>query len=722
MKKESSNNDEAPLIYWVAVTTYEGAVALNKEVQISVQSLGRKQLRLTPQLTRTCYFYKIGNHQTRNNLLHTVLLIDGSASMLPYLEDLKQIVHETIHQLNVSHKLSILLFGNEFEDDWLVNQEFIIDKDLLTEELHKRLEERCGDEWTVLSSALETTFAMLTKQKDKEEIQLIVVTDGHLYPSSHSIVVEQSRCYGWMLDLAKQHVMTHIVGIGTYNLNFLTWLATTSRTGDFYPYQNLKTYRTHFKQWKSSLKKGAHQEICLFNKDYFLMAQTLHLHQPKQLLTLPQLVVTFDETLKLEQQEVPASADEVSKEIEQHFKLAYGYYLIKQRQIDDASFLLQETELFPIIHQGYSINEISRSLAAINQARYTRQALRVQSFIPLSVFELIQMILDDSFSQLYYKNEARFPIKQDDGRVTFTAHDKLYFPIIQVRASTTKQNVTFTVKVEGVAKQNQTDLKLDCYIFREYFFIEGGNLKLQTLACRLSPTLRKRFVALKLISGQLNHESEIDLIDLSRLKLTHFQCFSSDISQMMAQQLYELEQLTLRQQVLKTLISMNQSTFRLDKHQVDESINRIRSQYHVSPSGLFIPRAKSNTLAKRDAYDESFTKWSIENFPKQSEWQRLYENIQQQVLMSQENPLQLLYTRLNETKKQRLILQNKIYLLRIQSELCGQPIFYWDEVYEKEVKKQGQHTYLTTEKMLTSKQKIGEIVVCENKYYIHSTT
>ena len=704
------------------MTTYEGAVALNKEVQISVQSLGRKQLRLTPQLTRTCYFYKIGNHQTRNNLLHTVLLIDGSASMLPYLEDLKQIVHETIHQLNVSHKLSILLFGNEFEDDWLVNQEFIIDKDLLTEELHKRLEERCGDEWTVLSSALETTFGMLTKQKEKEEIQLIVVTDGHLYPSSHSIVVEQSRCYGWMLDLAKQHVMTHIVGIGTYNLNFLTRLATTSRTGDFYPYQNLKTYRTHFKQWKSSLKKGAHQEICLFNKDYFLMAQTLHLHQPKQLLALPQLVVTFDETLKLEQQEVPASADEVSKEIEQHFKLAYGYYLIKQRQIDDASFLLQETDLFPIIHQGYSINEISRSLASINQARYTPQALRVQSFIPLSVFELIQMILDDSFSQLYYKNEARFPIKQDDGRVTFTAHDKLYFPIIQVRASTTKQNVTFTVKVEGVAKQNQTDLKLDCYIFREYFLIEGGNLKLQTLACRLSPTLRKRFVALKLISGQLNHESEIDLIDLSRLKLTHFQCFSSDISQMMAQQLYELEQLTLRQQVLKTLISTNQSTFRLDKHQIDESINRIRSQYHVSPSGLFIPRVKSNALAKRDAYDESFTKWSIENFPKQSEWQRLYENIQQQVLMSQENPLQLLYTRLNETKKQRLILQNKIYLLRIQSQLCGQPIFYWDEVYEREVKKQGQHTHLTTGKMLTSKQKIGEIVVCENKYYIHSTT
>ena len=102
------------------MTTYEGAVALNKEVQISVQSLGRKQLRLTPQLTRTCYFYTIGNDQTRNNLLHTVLLIDGSASMLPYLEDLKQIVHETIHQLNVSHKLSILLLMCNFKEKFSI--------------------------------------------------------------------------------------------------------------------------------------------------------------------------------------------------------------------------------------------------------------------------------------------------------------------------------------------------------------------------------------------------------------------------------------------------------------------------------------------------------------------------------------------------------------------------------------------------------------------------
>lgn len=651
-----------------------------------------------------------------------MLLIDGSASMIPYLEDLKQIVHETIHQLNSSHKLSILLFGNELEMDWLVDQEFIIDKELLTEVLHKRLEEQCGDEWTVLSSALEMTFEMLMKQKDKEEIQLIVVTDGHLYPSNHSLSVEHSRCYGWMLDLAKQHVMTHIVGIGTYDLNFLTRLATTSRTGDFYPYQNSKTYRTYFKRWKRLLKKSTHQEINLYNEDYFLMSQTLHLHQPKRLLTLPQLVVTFDEALNLEQEEIPTSSDEISKEIEQKFRLAYGYYLIKQRRIDEASFLFQETGLFQIIHQGYSNNEIGRSLAAINQVRYTPQKLRVQSCIPLSVFDLIQMILDDPISQLYYKNEEQIPIEQDEGSVTFRAHDKTYFPIIQVRASTTKQNVTFTVKIEGIAKQNQTGLNLDCYIFREYFLIKGGNLKLQTLACQLSPALKERFVSLKLISRQSIQDSRIDLIDLSRLKLTHFQHFSYDMSQMIAQQLYELEQLIVRQQVLKALISTYQPTFRLENHQVDESMKQIRRQYHVSPSGLFAPRTKSNKGVKRDTPEEDVIKWSIENFPKQREWQQLYENIQQQVLLSGENPLLLLNQWLSEAKKQRLILQNKIYLLRIQSQLCQQPIFYWDEVHEKEVKKQGQYMLPTVMKMILSKQKIGEIIVCENKYSIHSTT
>lgn len=700
-----------------------GAVALHKEAQISVQSLGRKQLCLTPQLTKTCYFYEIEGHQTKNSLLHTVLLIDGSASMIPYLENLKQIVHETIYQLNSSHKLSILLFGNELEMDWLVDQEFIIDKELLTEVLHKRLEERCGDEWTVLSSALEMTFEMLMKQKDmEEEIQLIVVTDGHLYPSNHSLSVEHSRCYGWMLDLAKQHVMTHIVGIGTYNLNFLTRLATTSRTGDFYPYQNSKMYRTYVKQWKRLLKKSVYQEICLFNQDYFLMSQTLHLHQPKRLLTFPQLVVTFDEALNLEQEEVPTSSDEISKEIEQKFKLAYGYYLIKQRRIDEASFLFQETDLFPIIHQGYSNNEISRSLTAINQVRYTPQKLRAQSFIPLSVFDLIQMILDDPISQLYYKNEERFPIEQDDGSVTFRAHAKTYFPIIQVRSSTTKQNVTFTVKIEGIAEQNQTGLNLDCHIFREYFLIEGGSLKLQTLACQLSPALKERFVSLKLISRQSIHDSRIDLIDLSRLKLTHFQHFLSDMSQIIAQQLYELEQLIVRQQVLKTLISTYQPAFRLENHQMDESMKQIRRQYHVSPSGLFTPRTKLNKVVKRDTHEQDVIKWSIENFPKQREWQQSFETIQQQLLLSQEPPLLVLNRWLNEVKKKRVSLQNKIYLFRMQSQLCGQSIFYWDEVHEKEVKRQGQHLLPTTMKMIISKQKIGEIVICENKYFIHSTS
>ena len=61
----------------------------------------------------------------------------------------------------------------------------------------------------------------------------------------------------------------------------------------------------------------------------------------------------------------------------------------------------------------------------------------------------------------------------------------------------------------------------------------------------------------------------------------------------------------------------------------------------------------------------------------------------------------------------RLTLQNQIYLLRLQSQLSNQPLFNWDEV-------KVEHERLN--KMVISKQKIGEIMIKENKYFIHSAT
>ena len=46
--------------------------------------------------------------------------------------------------------------------------------------------------------------------------------------------------------------------------------------------------------------------------------------------------------------------------------------------------------------------------------------------------------------------------------------------------------------VEGVSRQHGSKLKLDCHIYREYFFIKNGNLKQRMLFCQLSSKLKQK--------------------------------------------------------------------------------------------------------------------------------------------------------------------------------------------------------------------------------------
>lgn len=139
----------------------------------------------------------------------------------------------------------------------------------------------------------------------------------------------------------------------------------------------------------------------------------------------------------------------------------------------------------------------------------------------------------------------------------------------------------------------------------------------------------------------------------------------------------------------------------------------MKHQYQVSDSGLFKPRIKPRSVLKRDATLQLVTEWCIENFSKSTEQQKCYESIQSNLLICNESVFTYLNQCLSQEKKKRLTLQNQIYLLRLQSQLSNQPLFNWDEV-------KVEHERLN--KMVISKQKIGEIMIKENKYFIHSAT
>ena len=53
----------------------------------------------------------------------------------------------------------------------------------------------------------------------------------------------------------------------------------------------------------------------------------------------------------------------------------------------------------------------------------------------------------------------------------------------------------------------------------------------------------------------------------------------------------------------------------------------------------------------------------------------------------------------------------------LQSELCQQKIFHWDEVEEKEIKKD---IHQLTDKIICSKKTIDELIICEYRYRTYS--
>lgn len=652
-----------------------------------------------------------------------ILLIDRSASMIRYLEELKEMVTLTICQLKSSfkHRISVISFGNDGEMEWLVDDLNPSEAESQLDFIHQRLEESCGDEFTVLSTALETTFHHLMKYREQNDaIQVVVMTDGYLYSDTTSLEVEQSRCYGWMLDFTARQMVTQIVGVGTCDLNFLTQLAGTTKIGDFYPYIDRQSYRFCLKHWikySQYLLDTSHQ---ILNNDYFLALTSQKVNQPRQLMmgNGSQLIVTFDQVLQIDDQLFPTIARDISDELENQFKLSYAYYLLKNGQVNEATFLLRETHLFSILDQGYSSDEMCRGLSVINRYRFQPKFIRpfkTSSFKKISVLTLLEMILNDPFSTLFWQYEQKKLPKIEENNVTFMADEKIYFQVTKVTVSTTKQNITLTVKVEGVAKQKETGLKLDCFIFRNYHLIENGNLKLKQLACQLSPKLRKKFMELKLIKSTTSHSSGIHVIDLKDLKLVTQNSKEMSDGEQVAKQLYELEQTKLNIQILKTML--HQQWQKRKGNSPRNSVKNIQQHDQVSTSLLFQPQIKPSPLLKRDGTLQLVTEWSIENFSKSTEWQKCYERIQSGLLTTNQSALNYLNDRLIQEKQKQLALQNKIYLLRLKSQLLNDPVFHWDEI---NVVQEKHHQRLN--QRVISKQKIGEIIIKENKYFIHSAT
>lgn len=678
-----------------------------------VYSLGKKEVQLSPNERKMGYFYEMVSPIQKRATLHTILLIDGSSLMAAHLEDLKDLVTETVKSIGKKHKLSLLLFGGEGELIGLIEQATLEEPQQIIDQLHRQLEECCGDGECVLSEALAEVFLWATQRSSFEKMQVIIVTTGHLYSKRYPLSIEWSRCYGWMLDLFSHHVMTYVVGMGNCYLPFLVRLAKTGQTGDFYPYCEAIRYRRRLKRWISCLKTQENRQWVIENQDYFLMGQTNRVRHPKRIEQVSQLIVTFDGALSLEGELIKINPSVISESMEEQFRLAYSYYLLKHRFIHEASQLLRETSLFSVVYEGYSVNELKQSLVYLDEGA-SRHQISDSLNSRFSVFDVLKRLLDDPFTQLYYRAERPLVVSDSRNDLCFTA-SFLGKParVVTVKASQTKMNVYFTVKLCGVVQKNHRDAKREAYVYRTYDLIKNGELVQKTLTCRLSHKLRQELKQNGIFLKPCPFDASLDEIDLSCLKLTHFQIIPPDASEKIAKGLYELEVLSTKETLLKCL----------RQHQPEYSEKRAgykgrgSREYRVNGEGVFIPARVEAATLKMKGYEGDVICWGIENFNRYQVAQRCYEDICQTMLLTSEPILHFLNREIQRVRQRRLGLSNEIYFFRMQTLLCGQSIFN----FEKRNEKKRQHRRYGAIKQSFSQQKIGDLVVFENKQELFIT-
>ncbi len=334
------------------------------------------------------------------------------------------------------------------------------------------------------------------------------------------------------------------------------------------------------------MKTQENRQWVIENQDYFLMGQTNRVRHPKRIEQVSQLIVTFDGALSLEGELIKINPSVISESMEEQFRLAYSYYLLKHRFIHEASQLLRETSLFSVVYEGYSVNELKQSLVYLDEGA-SRHQITDSLNSRFSVFDVLKRLLDDPFTQLYYRAERPLVVSDSRNDLCFTA-----------------------VKLCGVVQKNHRDAKREAYVYRTYDLIKNGELVQKTLTCRLSHKLRQELKQNGIFLKPCPFDASLDEIDLSCLKLTHFQIIPPDASEKIAKGLYELEVLSTKETLLKCL----------RQHQPEYSEKRAgykgggSREYRVNGEGVFIPARVEAATLKMKGYEGDVICWGIENF------------------------------------------------------------------------------------------------------------
>lgn len=416
------------------------------------------------------------------------------------------------------------------------------------------------------------------------------------------------------------------------------------------------------------------------------------------------LLVTYDQPLQLERSYIKIKKKEDLAEVIPYYLYHWAAYLLKKGEIEAAESVIAETKDLAAykkicnIHSNREKENIYKQLIQLaeNPSKRYKEGKRVidRALLtkeePLCLLEVLDMILKDEESKLLwdysYPYERIGPSYQSQEMVyAFIKPTLGYGEVEKICIGSKKLNVGVQVKVIGQVEELKTHLKLDAAVYREYNLVMNGKLNTTYLVAELSKKIKGQLKDLGIIKP-ISHQGEKKLykLQLHQLSLVNKRLIQSVTANQLASDLYELELLKLKENIIKRYLKMY-----LESRKVtDQKQLKLYEKFHMNEQGIFnIKQDDINGTRPIHTYKARVVEWKIDQFPKKKLEGEFIADYQLENPILNVKQIKQLQERLIEIKQAKSLLNHKIQTIRIASVLMEQPIFEWELVSEKEKKK-----------------------------------
>lgn len=727
------------------LSKYGGILMEQQLLDIMVTPLGIKNIRLLGNENKVGYFYDVKLLKlAKSSFKHHVILVDPLFGRREESEAFKQALKFMLNQMKKvkNHSISILAFGASDTDVWIV-------QDIKSEEIALRQEELESRIDHLLSRDYESRISSLFKkgvdwieqnQAFYQQNHLVLLTQAQWDSLDYSLEDEITQC----LESVSQEVP----------LFFQFDILLLNNPLQFHPLQRLihlasggmiydvRTRSQLLRLLKQCLVKNS--RLIINENAHLFLVQEHRFYEENEFIEISSIKsnvwVVFDKPLVIDQCKFESVMSELEQSLFRKFQLSYSICLLRQRKVESAIYQLAQTgqeQLYYQVLNGYSGIELVQSLKLLNRAyeaavtKPLKESFDNREILPqvesLCLLELLQYIIQDEGSNLWWEYEQHTQlIATKDERYQFKRYANEFGKVTHLQVGSKKINIGLKVKVRGQVEDISTGLKIDAHIFRTIPLMVNGQIIMKELLCTLSKSLKKLVKEAKLVKRQwIYQDHEIIVLNLEKLKVTNHRMSVNMTDQDVAASLYKIQQLACQRYVLKRLIheclSLQPSSRELKNSEQLKRL-RIRRQYGISESGLFLPLTTYGTEHQsNEMYPVSIIEWKVEGFLNKIEQQKAYEKYMYELNYQPSSPINWLFNELEKVSVEHQVLVDQVNLKRISTYLRRESFFNWDYQFEsKKVQMDGimKRNVVQGGKMKVSIKKIDQVTIRENAYTV----